>query len=148
MGLRTETAGIRPLAGTIRTYGHITVDETRTAEISPKVSGWIETLHVDFTGSQVQKGDPLLEIYSPELVAAQEEYQEQATAEIRRQAEILDERIHHRIDDVHGLHRAAGLVGHLGADVDPQEARQLRPGGVLALRIRGALGILEQRFEF
>ncbi len=74
MGLRTEPAEIMPLASTIRTYGHITADETRTAEISPKVSGWIEKLHVDFTGRQVQLGDPLLEIYSPELVSAQEEY--------------------------------------------------------------------------
>ena len=74
MGLRTETVQKIPLISTIRTYGHITTDETRTAEISPKVSGWIETLYVDFTGSEVKKGDPLLEIYSPELLSAQEEY--------------------------------------------------------------------------
>nr|WP_319492197.1 efflux RND transporter periplasmic adaptor subunit [uncultured Desulfobacter sp.] len=74
MGLRTQVAKNSPLVSTIRTYGHITPDETRTAEISPKVNGWIETLYVDYTGSQVQKGDPLLEIYSPELLSAQEEY--------------------------------------------------------------------------
>lgn len=74
MGLRTQIAKISPLVSTIRTYGHITPDETRTTEISPKVNGWIETLYVDYTGSQVQKGAPLLEIYSPELLSAQEEY--------------------------------------------------------------------------
>ncbi len=74
MGLRTDIAQETPLVSTIRTYGHITADETRTAQISPKINGWIETLHVDFTGIQVKKGDPLLEIYSPELLAAQEEY--------------------------------------------------------------------------
>lgn len=74
MGLRTQVAEKSSLVSTIRTYGHITPDETRTAEISPKVNGWIETLYVDYTGSQVQKGDPLLEIYSPELLSAQEEY--------------------------------------------------------------------------
>lgn len=74
MGLRTEAVQETPLISTIRTYGHITPDETRTAEISPKISGWIETLYVDFTGSPVQKGGPLLEIYAPELLSAQEEY--------------------------------------------------------------------------
>lgn len=74
MGLRTEIAEKTPLISTIRTYGHITPDETLTAEISPKVSGWIEKLYVDFTGAEVKKGDPLLEIYSPELLSTQEEY--------------------------------------------------------------------------
>jgi Cu(I)/Ag(I) efflux system membrane fusion protein/cobalt-zinc-cadmium efflux system membrane fusion protein len=59
---------------TIRTYGHITYDETRTAEVSPKISGWVEKIHVDFTGKFVQKMQPLFELYSPELFAAQEEY--------------------------------------------------------------------------
>ncbi len=74
MGIRTERAEVAPLVRTIRTYGHITYDETRTAEVSPKISGWIEKLYVDFTGQMVEKGEPLFEIYSPQLVSAQEEY--------------------------------------------------------------------------
>jgi Cu(I)/Ag(I) efflux system membrane fusion protein/cobalt-zinc-cadmium efflux system membrane fusion protein len=74
MGLRTAIAKKGPLIHTIRTYGHITYDETRTAQISPKSSGWIEKIHVDFTGKFVEKGQPLFEIYSPELLTAQEEY--------------------------------------------------------------------------
>ena len=74
MGIRTAVVKKGPLNYTIRAYGHITYDETRTAQVSPKVDGWIETLHVNFTGEGVQAGDPLFEIYSPQLLSAQEEY--------------------------------------------------------------------------
>lgn len=74
MGIRTSPVLKGPLIHTIRTYGHITADETRTTRVNLKTSGWVEKLDVDFTGKFVEKGDPLLEIYSPELVAAQEEY--------------------------------------------------------------------------
>ncbi len=74
MGVRTALVEKGPLDHTIRTYGHITYDETRTAQISPKVNGWIEKLHVGFTGERVEKDQPVFEIYSPQLLAAQEEY--------------------------------------------------------------------------
>ncbi len=74
MGVRTAPVEKAALVHTIRTYGHIAYDETRTTQISPKISGWFEKLYVDFTGEAVQKGQPLFEIYSPDLVAAQEEY--------------------------------------------------------------------------
>jgi Cu(I)/Ag(I) efflux system membrane fusion protein/cobalt-zinc-cadmium efflux system membrane fusion protein len=62
------------LTRTIRTYGHVTYDETRLAQVNLKFSGWIEKLHVDYTGAPVKKGAPLFDLYSPELVAAGEEY--------------------------------------------------------------------------
>lgn len=74
MGIRTSPVRKGPLIHTIRTYGHITADETRTTRVNLKTSGWVEDLYVDFTGKFIQKGDPLLALYSPELVAAQEEY--------------------------------------------------------------------------
>lgn len=74
MGVRTAIVEKGPLVHTIRTYGHITYDETRTAQISPKFNGWFEKLYANFTGELVQKDQPLFEIYSPELMAAQEEY--------------------------------------------------------------------------
>ncbi len=74
MGVRTAEAETGVMIRTIRTYGHITYDETRIAQVSPKFSGWIEDLHIDFTGQPVEKGDPLFEIYSPDLLTAQEEY--------------------------------------------------------------------------
>ncbi|UCF57717.1 MAG: efflux RND transporter periplasmic adaptor subunit [Deltaproteobacteria bacterium] len=74
MGIRTAMVEKGPLVHTIRTYGHVTYDETQTAQVSPKISGWIEKIHVDFTGKYVEKGQPLFELYSPDLFAAQEEY--------------------------------------------------------------------------
>lgn len=76
MGLRTARAEKGPLVHSIRTYGHITYDETRIAQINPKFSGWLEKLHVNFTGKMVEKGQPLFDIYSPELVTAQQDYLE------------------------------------------------------------------------
>lgn len=74
MGLRIAPVGFGTLSRNLRTYGHVTYDESRTTEISPKVDGWIETLHVNYAGESVLKGQPVMEIYSPRLVAAQEEY--------------------------------------------------------------------------
>lgn len=74
MGIRTAAVVEGKLNTTIRTYGHITYDETLTVQVSPKTSGWIEKIYIDFKGKHVEKGQPLFEIYSPELVAAQEEY--------------------------------------------------------------------------
>jgi Cu(I)/Ag(I) efflux system membrane fusion protein/cobalt-zinc-cadmium efflux system membrane fusion protein len=74
MGLRTAIVKKGPLIHTLRIYGHVTYDETRATQISPKSSGWIEKIHIDFTGKFVEKGQPLFEIYSPELLTAQEEY--------------------------------------------------------------------------
>ena len=74
MGIRLAQVTKGPLIHTIRTYGNITPDETLTAQVNLKTSGWIEKLFVDFTGKYVKKGEPLFEIYAPDLVAAQEEY--------------------------------------------------------------------------
>ncbi len=76
MGLRIAAAEKGPLVHTIRTYGHITYDETKMAQINLKFSGWLEKLHVDFTGQMVEKGQPLFDIYSPELIIVQEDYLE------------------------------------------------------------------------
>ena len=57
----------------IRTVGQVTFDETRVTTISSKVDGWVERLHVDFTGRAVRRGEPLFALYSPMLVTSQEE---------------------------------------------------------------------------
>jgi len=74
IGVRIGTVGMRPLEKVIRTVGRVDYDEKRLVTISPKIGGWIEDLYVDFTGKVVQQGEPLLTIYSPELVSTQEEY--------------------------------------------------------------------------
>ncbi|ALC16623.1 RND family efflux transporter, MFP subunit [Desulfuromonas soudanensis] len=74
MGVRTALVERRTLHRTIRTVGLVGYDEPRVYSVNAKVEGWIERLHVDETGQVVKKGQPLLEIYSPKLVSAQEEY--------------------------------------------------------------------------
>ncbi|MFQ5585357.1 MAG: efflux RND transporter periplasmic adaptor subunit [Thermodesulfobacteriota bacterium] len=74
IGVRTSTVERMELKKTIRTIGRIDYDEKRVYRLHTKVDGWIEKLYVDFTGEKVKKGDILLEIYSPKLVSAQEEY--------------------------------------------------------------------------
>ncbi|MEW6664469.1 MAG: efflux RND transporter periplasmic adaptor subunit [Thermodesulfobacteriota bacterium] len=74
IGIRFGSAEMRRLEKVIRTTGRVDYDEKRLVTISPKIGGWVEELFVDFTGAYVKKGDPLLTIYSPELVSTQEEY--------------------------------------------------------------------------
>ncbi len=74
IGVRFGTVAKQPLQKVIRTVGRIETDEKRIGIVSPKIGGWIEELYVDFTGRFVRAGEPLLTIYSPELVATQEEY--------------------------------------------------------------------------
>jgi membrane fusion protein, copper/silver efflux system len=73
IGVTYAVAAVAPLSREIRTVGQVTFDETRVKAISSKIDGWIERLHVDFTGQAVQAGAPLFAIYSPMLVSAQEE---------------------------------------------------------------------------
>lgn len=72
-GITFGTIEMRMLEHEVRTVGVVNFDETRIAQVAPKFSGFVERLHVDFTGQPVSRGQPLLDIYSPELVAAQEE---------------------------------------------------------------------------
>lgn len=74
IGVVTETALQRDLVRTIRTNGTIVAAEDAEVKVNARVQGWVETLHVGRTGDQVQQDQPLLEIYSPELVSAQQEF--------------------------------------------------------------------------
>jgi Cu(I)/Ag(I) efflux system membrane fusion protein len=61
------------LSGDVRTVGIVAYDETRVKTIAPKIDGFVEQLFVAFTGQAVEENDPVLRIYSPMLVTAQEE---------------------------------------------------------------------------
>lgn len=74
MGVRYGEVTRKRLIKSIRTYGNVTFDETRIFAVNTKFNGWIETLHVDFVGEKVKRGQPLFKIYSPDLVPAQQEY--------------------------------------------------------------------------
>ncbi|MCU0576183.1 MAG: efflux RND transporter periplasmic adaptor subunit [Desulfobacterota bacterium] len=73
IGVKTVPAETATMVKTIRAAGRIEYDEQQLFTMNAKVEGWIERLHADTTGLFLKKGDPLLEIYSPELLAAQQE---------------------------------------------------------------------------
>ncbi len=74
LGVRTETARLQALSPSIRASATVQVDETRQYVVAPKFEGWVEQLYANQTGIRVRKGQPLLTVYSPELLAAQNEY--------------------------------------------------------------------------
>ncbi len=74
IGVKTEEVQKRRLSKMIRTVGTVAVDETKQYAVNTKIMGWVEKLYVNYTGQTVKKGQPLLELYSPELVSTQEEY--------------------------------------------------------------------------
>jgi len=73
LGVRTALVTREPLHSEIKTVGYVTYDEDHLVHIHPRVEGWIEKLYVKTAGDPVKAGQPLYEIYSPELVNAQEE---------------------------------------------------------------------------
>ena len=74
IGLSTAEAKLAKVGGAWRTVGRVVVDETRVHHVNLKVAGFVERIYVDFIGKQVYKGQPLFSMYSPELLAAQDEY--------------------------------------------------------------------------
>ena len=74
LGVRTEVVAPRELVRTLRAVSTVQADERRLHTVAPRFEGWIERLYVNTTGQSVKKGDPLMDVYSPDLVAAQQEY--------------------------------------------------------------------------
>ena len=74
LGVRTEPAAMRTLDRAVRAVGRVEVDERRMYAVAPKFEGWVERLYVNATGQPVGKGQPLFDVYAPELVSAQREY--------------------------------------------------------------------------
>jgi RND family efflux transporter MFP subunit len=74
IGVRSVAVTRRDLGTTIRTVGTLAYDETRLTHVHTKIAGWVERLFVDYVGKSVSRGQPLLTVYSPALVATQNEY--------------------------------------------------------------------------
>jgi Cu(I)/Ag(I) efflux system membrane fusion protein/cobalt-zinc-cadmium efflux system membrane fusion protein len=99
IGVRTVPVKREDLAQTVRTVGVIRTDETRLADVNLKVEGWIRDLYVDSTGQPIRKGQSLFTLYSPDLLASENEYllalktrdqvQESAIADARQRADAL-----------------------------------------------------------
>jgi Cu(I)/Ag(I) efflux system membrane fusion protein len=73
IGVTYAPVTLEPVAKDVRAFAQVMVDETRVSGISAKIDGWVDRLYVDYTGRLVARGEPLLAIYSPMLVSAQEE---------------------------------------------------------------------------
>jgi len=117
MGVRTAPVEVGPMQRTIRTTGRFEAAEPRVVVVSPKISGWIERLYVNYVGARVTKGQPLLEIYSPELVTTQEEY-------------LLALRTLHRLEGTPAAEDAQRLVDAAGRrlaywDITDEQIREL-----------------------
>lgn len=76
IGVETDTVAYRDLVKNIRAVGHVTYDQRRMSKVTLKFDAWVGDLKADYLGTLVKKGDVLLTVYSPELLAAQQEYLE------------------------------------------------------------------------
>jgi Cu(I)/Ag(I) efflux system membrane fusion protein len=74
LGVKTEAAAVRPLSRAIRATGTIQPDESRQTIVTSRFDGWVQNLKVDKTGDAVERGEVMLELVSPELQLAQQEY--------------------------------------------------------------------------
>ena len=74
LGVRTQPAASGTLHTEINTVGYVQYNQDALIHIHPRVQGWVEKLHVKAEGDPVTRGQPLYDLYAPELVNAQEEY--------------------------------------------------------------------------
>jgi multidrug efflux pump subunit AcrA (membrane-fusion protein) len=74
LGVRLVTVDTAPIERHIRAVGVVRYDETRLSEVNLKLDGWVSKLHVNATGQTIRRGQPLLDLYSPDLVATGQEY--------------------------------------------------------------------------
>jgi Cu(I)/Ag(I) efflux system membrane fusion protein len=74
LGVRSESVLFSPLQGQLNTVGYVGYDQEQLVDIHSRISGWVESLAVNSEGDAVTEGQLLYEVYSPDLVNAQEEY--------------------------------------------------------------------------
>jgi membrane fusion protein, copper/silver efflux system len=130
LGVRLVTVDTRPIERHIRAVGVVRYDETRLSEVNLKLDGWVSKLHVNATGQTIRRGQPLLDLYSPELIATGQEYllalstrdamQSSQVPEARAQADRLVESARQRlllwdlpaeaIDRIESTRKADGTV--------------------------------------
>lgn len=124
IGMKTAEVAVVPFVRTVRAMGRVVADERRLATVSVKVSGWVERLHADATGQEVRKGASLLEVFSPDLLAAQQEYLIALRARSRTAGSELPSTIDAGDEIVASARRRLELL-----DVSDAEIRRLEAGG-------------------
>ncbi len=144
MNVTTETVERRDLQRRIRTVGYLDYDQERMVSITTKYSGFVEKVHVDYIGQPVRRGQPLLEIYSPELVQTQQELVS---------ALQYEQRLRQAPEDAH--RRAAALLAAARErlaywDIAPAQVAELERTGrvqrTLAL-VAPASGVVMERMD-
>src|SRR5262245_40296812 len=113
-----------PMKKTIRALARIDFDERRLADVTFKVSGWVQDLFVDYTGKTVRKGEPLLTLYSPDLVTSQEEY----LLALRTRAQLAHSSLPEAVNGSQGLVEAARRRLLLW-DLTPRQIKALEERG-------------------
>jgi Cu(I)/Ag(I) efflux system membrane fusion protein len=143
LGVRVEAAALRDLSRPVRAVGRVEVDERRVFAVAPKFEGWIERLHVNTTGQPVARGQALFEVYSPELVSAQREYQVAA-----RGIEQLAGATGEAQASMRGVAEAA-LARLRNWDISAEQIERLKSGGepqrMLTYRAPAAGVVLEKK---
>ncbi|MVF23103.1 efflux RND transporter periplasmic adaptor subunit [Methylocaldum sp. BRCS4] len=124
IGVTYGTVTKKPLVKVIRTVGRVEYDERKLAEVTLKISGWIQDLVVNSTGRLVKKGQPLLTIYSPDLVSAQQEY----LLALRTRDKLKDSRLHEALESAEFLVEASRNRLLLW-DLTPAQIRALEQSG-------------------
>jgi Cu(I)/Ag(I) efflux system membrane fusion protein len=124
IGVTYGTVAKRPLTKVVHTVGRVEYDERRLAEVTLKIAGWIQDLFVDYTGKRVREGEPLMTIYSPDLVSAQEEY----LLALRTQEKLKDSRVPGALESAESLVRVSRNRLLLW-DLIPAQIRALEKSG-------------------
>jgi Cu(I)/Ag(I) efflux system membrane fusion protein len=123
LGVRTEAAQLRALTQPIRAVGTVQVDERRLHIVTAKFEGYIERLDINQTGQPVRQGQALMEIYSPDLALAEQEY-----VAARQGAQALENASPSAVEAARSL--ADGALTRLrNWDVGAAHIERLRKGG-------------------
>ena len=120
LGVTTAVVSPRRLIRNLRALGNIQVDERRIHSVTPKFEGWIQRLYVNATGQAIKRGQPLLEIYSPDLIAAQQEYL------IARQGEIALQKSSHQAKNTASKLAENALLRLHYWDIAPAQLQRLQ----------------------
>ncbi|HAT49125.1 MAG: efflux RND transporter periplasmic adaptor subunit [Nitrospirae bacterium] len=123
MGVKTEVATMRSLTRATRAVGTVQVDERKLQVITLKYEGWIETLHANATGQSVRRGQSLMEIYSPALVLAQQEYL--AVIKARKSLDGADAQTRATADEL----AESALIRLRNWDISEDQIKRLRTSG-------------------
>jgi Cu(I)/Ag(I) efflux system membrane fusion protein len=124
IGVTYGTVEQTALTKTVRAVGRVDFDERRLTDVTFKISGWVQDLFVDYTGKSVRKGEPLLTLYSPDLVTSQEEY----LLALRTRAQLAHSTLPEAVHGSQGLVEAARRRLLLW-DLTPQQIKALEERG-------------------